>query len=107
MAMPRYAGEYRSPSTPPVLVTGAEAKKAPKKRVIMMVCRSLAVAVAKLKQAATNMGASTATLRPKTSLSGAHSSGPMPKPNRNSVVPRVAVWVPTPYSRATASVPAE
>jgi hypothetical protein len=64
MAMPLHAGEYRSPSTPPVLVTGAEAKKAPKKRVSISVWKSLAVALPKLKQMATNMGAMTATRRP-------------------------------------------
>ena len=107
MAMPLHAGENKSPNTPPVFVTGALAKKAPKNRVSISVCRSLAVALAKLKQLATNMGAMTATRRPNTSLSGAHSRGPTPKPKRNSVVPSVATCVPTPNSRAICSVPAE
>lgn len=64
MAMPLYAGEYKSPKTPPVFVTGADEKKAPKKRVSISVCRSLAVALPKLKQMATSMGAMTAMRRP-------------------------------------------
>jgi hypothetical protein len=64
MAIPRQAGEYKSPNTPPVFVTGAELKKAPKNRVIMSVCRSFAVALPKLKHTATSMGVRTATRRP-------------------------------------------
>lgn len=107
MAMPLQAGVYRSPSTPPVLVTGAEAKKAPKKRVSISVWKSLAVALPKLKQTATNIGVSTAILLPYTSLSGAQRSGPTPKPNRKRVVPRVATSSLTSKARATCGVPAE
>jgi hypothetical protein len=37
IAMPLSVGRNKSPKTPPVLVTGADAKKAQKKRVIMSV----------------------------------------------------------------------
>jgi hypothetical protein len=107
IAMPRCAGENKSPSTPPVLVTGADAKNAPKNLVNINVCKSFAVALPKLKQIATNMGAMTAGLRPKTSLKGAHINGPKPKPKRKSVVPKTATCVPTLNSLATCSVPAE
>lgn len=90
-----------------MLVTGAEAKKAPKKRVSISVWKSLAVALPKLKQTATNMGVSTAILLPYTSLSGAHSSGPVPKPKRKSAVPRVATSSLTSKAAATCTVPAE
>lgn len=100
------AGLNKSPSTPPVLVTGALAKKAPKKRVSISVWKSFAVALPKLKHIATNMGASTASFLPKTSDKGAHRSGPAPKPKRNSVVPSTATWSPTWNSAATCRVPA-
>jgi hypothetical protein len=45
MAAPRSSADQISPSTPPVLVTGAEPKNPVKKRVIIMVWISLAVAV--------------------------------------------------------------
>ena len=46
------------------MVTGADAKKAPKKRVIKTDWRSLEVAVANEKQMETNMGIKTAGRRP-------------------------------------------
>lgn len=104
------------------LVTGAEAKKAQKKRVSINVWKSFAVALPNEKQIATNIGAITASLLPYTasdqfgpdlcaaclpSLSGAHRRGPIPKPKRKRVVPRVAVCVPTMKLAATALVPDE
>jgi hypothetical protein len=92
--MPLQLGSYKSPNTPPVFVTGALEKNAPKNRVIISVCTSFATALPKLKHAPTNIGASTAARRPYTSLSGAQSSGPSPKPNRNRLVPSVATSSP-------------
>lgn len=92
-ATPLQAGENKSPRTPPVLVMGAEAQKPPQNRVNIIVCTSFAVAVAKVKQIATNMGVRTGTLRPYTSLNGAQSKGPIPKPMRYKVVPSVATCV--------------
>lgn len=64
IAIPLEAGEKRSPSTPPVFVTGAEAKKAPKNRVSITVWKSFAVAVPKLKHMAIDMGTNTANRLP-------------------------------------------
>lgn len=65
----------------------------------------MAVAAAKLKHVATNMGPNTAILRPYTSLTGAHSSGPIPNPTRNSDVPSTDTCRPTWKCSATCSVP--
>jgi hypothetical protein len=64
IAAPRCSAVQISLRTPPVLVTGAEPKKPVKNRVIMMVCTSFAVAVAKEKTAARKYGGNTADLRP-------------------------------------------
>lgn len=95
MAIPLHAGEYKSPNTPPVFVTGADAKKAPKNRVNINVWKSFATALPKLKQIDIAMGTSTATRLPKTSLRGAHSKGPRPNPNKKSVVPKMETWLET------------
>ena len=64
IAIPLQAGLNKSPSTPPVFVTGALAKNAPKNLVNMSVWKSFEAALPKLKQLATNIGVSTASLRP-------------------------------------------
>jgi hypothetical protein len=64
-----------------------------------------AVAVANEKQTAINIGVITGNRRPYTSLNGAQSRGPMPKPKRYRLVPSVATGVDTWNSCATSCVP--
>lgn len=71
-----------SDKTPPILTMGADEKNPLKNRVIMMVCTSLATAVPKAKMAPRKKGGKTAMRRPYNSLTGAQSSGPMPKLHR-------------------------
>src|SRR3954463_7002370 len=98
MAAPRCSGVQISPKTPPVFVTGAEPKKPVKNRVIIIVCKSFAVAVPNEKTAARKYGASTAGLRPNTSDRGAQIKGPNPSPNRSNDVPSVETSLETPNS---------
>lgn len=90
-----------------MLVTGAEPKNPVKNLVIIIVCTSLAVAVAKEKMAARKYGGKTAVLRPYSSDRGAQISGPNPRPNKSNEVPSVATSFEMPNSSLICAWPVE
>ena len=69
-----------SEKTAATTASGQAPKKPPKKRVMRMVWRFLAVAVAILKITIPNMPITRGSLRPFNSDRGAHSVGPVAKP---------------------------
>ena len=78
-----------SARTPPTLETGAEKNTPAKNRVMNIVCKFSAVAVAALKHIAIKYGARTESFRPYNSDIGANSTGPNAKPRMNNDSPNV------------------
>lgn len=67
--------------TPPLLVKGLEPKKPPKKRVTRSVARFCARAGPMLNNTKGPYEMRKSSLRPRSSLSGAHNKGPNAKPH--------------------------
>lgn len=93
--------------TPPVLATGALSKKPEKKRVMRVVCMSLAAAVPNVKAAAMKYVTRADHFRPYTSLNGAQIIGPRPNPNIIRLNPEAAVALLTWNCSMTCPMPAE